>query len=61
MHTDMAILISVLMKNEDVFLNMPSQKIFDEICLSLQLLSITRRSDRNTSVKTNGTGGSSVL
>ena len=40
MQTDLAILIAVLMKNEDIWLKMPSQQIFDEVCLALKLVGI---------------------
>ena len=34
------LLIAILMKNEDVFIKIPSQAIFDEACLALKLVGI---------------------
>ena len=45
---DMGILIALLMKNEDIWLKMPSQKVFDEICLAMELVGIEFEKKQNS-------------
>lgn len=40
MHADTTMLLAILMKNEDIWLKIPSQQLFDDVILAMQLVGL---------------------